>query len=175
MNAASASRTGGLKQSFSTFWAERNQREQRMLSAAALVVVLGLIYALLIDPALTGRAELKERLPALRQQAAEVQDLSKQAAAMDGKADAPAPKLTDESITASLARKGLQAQSVAVTDQTVRLQMNDVSFASLVDWLAEMQRTARLSTAEATISSLEQVGRVNATLSLRQQGNGQEQ
>jgi general secretion pathway protein M len=174
MNVASRT-TGGLKQSVAAFWAERNRREQNMLIAATVVVVLGLIYALIIDPALSGRGELKERLPALRQQAAEVQDLSKEAAAMNRKAGVPAPALTQQSIEASLARKGLQAQNVTLTGETVRLQFNNASFSSMIDWLAEMQRTARLSVTEATISALEQADRVNATLSLRQQRSEQEQ
>lgn len=173
MNAVS--RAGGLKQSFQGFWADRNQREQRMLIAAAIVVGLGLIYGLLIDPALSGRVDLEKRLPTLRQQAAEVQSLSKQAAALDSKAAVPAPAMTRESIETSLGRQGLQAQSIAVTGENLRLQLENASFAGLVAWLADMQRTARLTVTEANITTLEQVDRVNANLSLRQQGSGQSQ
>lgn len=173
MNAAS--RAGGLKQSFTSFWSERNRREQNMLIVALVVVVLGLIYALLIDPAVSGRADLTNRLPALRQQAAEVQALAKQVATMDRKAAVSVPMPTRESIEASLARKGLQAQSLTLSGETVRLELNNASFASLADWLTEMQRTARLSVAEANVTALEQIDRVNAVLSLRQQQSGQNQ
>ena len=175
MNAASPSRAGGLKQSFTTFWNERNRREQNMLLVALVVVVFGLIYALLIDPAVSGRADLKNRLPALRQQAAEVQALAKQVATMDRKAAVSVPMPTRESVEASLARKGLQAQNLTLSGEMVRLQLNNASFASLADWLTEMQRTARLSVAEANITALEQIDRVNAVLSLRQQQSGQNQ
>src|SRR5688572_5480485 len=99
-----ANQLNGLKQSLSTFWSERNKREQNMLLAAAAVVVLGLAYALLIDPALSGRNDLEEKLPALRQQAAEVRALTRDASTLRAKAATPVPLVTRESIEASLAR-----------------------------------------------------------------------
>jgi general secretion pathway protein M len=80
--------TGLLKVSrlsFSEFWAVRDASERAMLSAAFVAAILGLIYALLIDPALTGRKQLNNDLPLLRQQVAQLQALSKEAAALAGK------------------------------------------------------------------------------------------
>lgn len=159
----------GLKQSLSAFWSERNKRERNMLLAAGAVVALGLAYTLLIDPALSGRSELEEKLPALRQQAAEVRALAREASALRTKAATPVPVMTRESIEASLARRGLKPQSATVSGELARLQFSDVSFASLIDWLGEMQRTARLSVAEANIEALAEQDRVNASLTLRQQ------
>jgi general secretion pathway protein M len=160
----------GLKQSVSTFWGERNKRERNMLSAAIIVVVLGLFYMLLIDPAVSGRRDLEKRLPALRQQAAEVQALTKEAAGLSGKAAAtpPAP-MTKESLEASLSRTGLKPQSVVVTGELAKVQLTSVSFASTVDWLDQLQRTARVSVVDANIEAQAQVDTVNATLTLRQQ------
>jgi general secretion pathway protein M len=174
MNAATqaGARINGLKQSLSTFWNERNQRERRMLLAALTVVVLGLIYALLIDPAISGRDDLEKRLPVLRQQAAEVQVLAKQASAAGSGATAtaaaPAP-LTRESLETSLSRKGLKAQNLSVTGELARLQLNDASFAATVEWLAEMQRSVRLAVVDAKIEGQAQADTVNASFTLRQQ------
>ncbi|GIZ50779.1 type II secretion system protein GspM [Noviherbaspirillum aridicola] len=164
-------RLGGLKQSASTFWNERNQRERRMLSLAAVVVVLGLIYALLIDPAMSGRADLEKRLPALRQQAAEVQALARQAAsapAAPANTAAP-PAMTRESLETSLSRKGIKAQNLSVTGELAKAQFNGVSFAALVDWLTEMQGAPRISVLDANVEAQAQPDTVNATLTLRQQ------
>lgn len=166
MNAAIAS---GLKQSLSAFWRERNKREQNLLLAAIAVIVLGLIYALLIDPAVSGRADLEKRLPAMRQQAAEVQSLSKDAAALSGKANTPPPAMTRERIESSLARKGLKAQSVSLSGELAKVQLNGVPFSATVEWLSEMQRDARLSVVEATLDAQAQPDMVNAALTLRQQ------
>ncbi len=173
MSAATA--MNGLMQALSAFWNERNQRERNMLTAAAAVIVLGLLYALLIDPAIGGRADLAKKLPALRQQAAEVQALAKDAASLTTQNAAPPPVVSKESIESSLARKGLKAQNVAMTGEMAKLQLNGVSFAATVDWLNEMQRTARLSVVDANIEAQAQIDTVNATLTLRQQRGGQAQ
>jgi general secretion pathway protein M len=163
-------RMGGVKQSLTAFWSERNRREQNMLMAAAAVVVLGLVYALLIDPAVSGRADLEKKLPALRQQAAEVQALSKEAAAQGSKTrPGPPPTMTRESIETSLSRKSLKAQSVTVSGELAKLQLNGVPFSATVEWLAEMQKTARMSVVEAVVEAQQQADTVNANLTLRQQ------
>jgi general secretion pathway protein M len=175
MNAASkagsnaGSRAAGLKQSLAGFWNERNQRERRMLSLAAAVVVLGLIYALLIDPALSGRGDLEKRLPVLRQQAAEVQALAKQAAGAPATAAAPTPPaMTRESMETALSRKGLKTQNLSVTGELAKAQFNGVPFSALVEWLAEIQG-ARVTVLDANIQPQAQPDTVNATLTLRQQ------
>jgi general secretion pathway protein M len=171
MNAATVS---GWKQSWSTFWGARNKRERRMLIAAVVAVVLGMTYALLIDPALSGRTDLEKKLPALRQQAAEVQALAKDAAAQSGKKAAPPPALTRESIESALTRKGLKAQSVTVSGELAKVQLNGVPFSATVEWLNEMQRAARLSVVDAVIEAQAQPDTVNAGFTLRQQrGEGQ--
>lgn len=168
MNALNA-RMNGFKQSLSTFWSERNKREQNMLAAAVAVVVLGLVYALLIDPAVSGRADLEKKLPALRQQAAEVRALSREASALGSKTAAPPAAMTRESIETSLARKGLKAQSVTVSGELAKLQLSGASFSSITEWLADVQKTARMSVVEAVMEAQQQPDTVNANLTLRQQ------
>jgi general secretion pathway protein M len=159
----------GLKQSWSGFWQARNKRERTMLSAAIVVIVVGLFYALLIDPPLSGRENLQKRLPALRQQSAEMQGMAKDAAALSGKPATPAPVLTRQSLEASLTKKGLKPESVSLTGDTAKIQLAAVSFAGTVEWLDEMQRTARVSVTDAVFSALEKPDMVNATLTMRQQ------
>lgn len=170
-----ASTISGLKQSVATFWGERNKREQNLLVAAILVIVFGLFYALLIDPALSGRKELEKKLPALREQAAEVQALSKEAGALGSKAAVPVPAMSKESLESALGSKGLKAQSVVLTGDLAKVQFNGVSFSGLIDWLNEMQKSARLSVVDANVESQEKADTVNATLSLRQQRSEQTQ
>jgi general secretion pathway protein M len=173
MNAAAT--MDGLKQSFSTFWAARNKREQNLLAAAAVVIVFGLFYMLLIDPALGGRKNLEKALPGLRQQSAELQAMARDAATLAGKSQMPAPALTRESIEASLADKGLKPQSVLLTGEMVKVQFSAVSFAGIVDWLQDAQKTLRLSVVDATVDAQQKPDMVNASLTLRQQGGGQSQ
>ncbi|RJG07761.1 type II secretion system protein M [Noviherbaspirillum cavernae] len=170
MNArAKANSLSGIKQSLSQFWAGRNRRERIMLIAAGVAVAVGLVYGLLIDPALSGRSDLEKRLPALRQQAAELQAMAKDASALSGKASTAVTKMTKEGIETSLAKNGLKPQNVAFTGDLAKVQLAGVSFAGLIEWLDEMQRTARISVVDASVEAQTQLDTVNATFTLRQQ------
>lgn len=156
------------KQSLSAFWAARDQRERTMLAVAAAVVLLGLIYALLFDPALSGRERLNKNLPLLRQQVAQLQALAKEVASLTATSAAPVTAISKESIEAALARKGLKPQSVVLSGDVVKVQLAASSFSDTLNWLVEMQKTARLSVSEANIVALAQPDRIDATLTLRQ-------
>jgi general secretion pathway protein M len=156
------------RQSFSEFWAVRDARERAMLAVAALVVTFGLAYALLIDPALAGRDQLNKNLPVLRQQVAQMQALSKEAAALSGKSAAPLIAMSKENIEAALARNGLKPQSVMLTGDFAKVQLAAVSFAGTLNWLDDLQKTALLSVVDANIVALPQPDMVNATFTLRQ-------
>ena len=165
--------TGLLNQfslSFSEFWTARDARERSMLAAAALVVIFGLAYAVLIDPALTGREQLNKSLPVLRQQVAQMQALSKQAALLAEKPPATTVAMTKENIEAALARSGLKAQNVMLSGDFAKVQLSAVSFANTLYWLDDMQKTARLSATDANIVALSQPDMINATFTLSQPG-----
>lgn len=158
-----------LRQSALLFLAARDKRERSLLAWAAAVVVLGLVYALLIDPALGGRAQLRKSLPALHQQVAELQALATEAGALAGKTAVPVAAVSRESIDASLEGSGLTAQSVVVTGDFIKVQLPAAPFAAIAAWLDRLQTEARVAVSEASITALAEVGMVNATLTLRQQ------
>jgi general secretion pathway protein M len=153
------------------FWNDRSLRERKQWVAIGSVILLALIYLLLIDPALSGRAQLSKSLPELRQKAADMQQLAREAALLSATVPALPPPLSKEGIETSLAARGLKAQSVIVTDEVLRLQLNATSFAALVDWLGESQKSLRLSVVDATVAAQPGSDVVNATLTLRQQKN----
>lgn len=158
-----------LMEAVSAFWLERNGRERAVLTLAALLLLLGLIYASLIGPALSARAQLEKSLPILRQQSAELQGLAKQAMELANSGAPPPVALSKESIELALGRRGLKAQSVVQNGDMVKVQLAAASFVGMLDWLAEMQKTARLSVVDANIVALPAVDSINATLTLKQQ------
>ena len=162
---------GQSGQSFSEFWAVRDARERAMLAVAALAVALGLTYALLINPPLTGRDRLNKNLPMLRQQVAQMQALSREAAALSAKPATPLIEMSKQNIEAALARNGLKPQSVMLTGDFAKVQLASVSFAGTMNWVDEMQKTALLSVVDANIVALDKPDMVNATFTLRQQRN----
>lgn len=157
-----------LQQSLYAFWTEREVRERRTIAIGAAAVGVILLYMVGIAPAWEGAARLQKDLPQLRQQALSLQALSREALALAANAPPPAILSTRESIEATLARKGMKAQSVVVTGDLVRIQLTGASFAATVEWLDEVQKTARLSLVESMFTAQAQTDIVNATLSLRQ-------
>jgi general secretion pathway protein M len=157
------------RESATLFWNSRNARERAMLASAALVLMLCLIYALCFGPALNGRIQLSKDLPALRQQAAELQALSKQASELNRASAVAVAPISRESIAASLANRGMKPQSLAVTDDVVRVQLNIVSFASVLDWIDEQQKSSHLIVIDANFAALPEADVVNANLTFRQQ------
>lgn len=154
----------------SEFWEARNLRERTLLALAALVVAIGLVYSVLIDPALTGRKQLNSDLPVLRQQVAQLRALEKQAALLSATPAVPPAAMTREGIEAALARNGLKAQDVLLNGDFAKVQLSSASFASILFWLDDMQKNAQLSVTDADIVALPQPDKVNATITLRRAG-----
>lgn len=63
----------------------------------------------------------------------------------------------------------MKAQSVTVSGELAKLQLNGVPFSATTEWLAEVQKTARMSVLEAVVEAQQQSDMVNANLTLRQQ------
>ena len=158
------------RQAFTEFWAARNERERSLLALAALVVAFGLVYSVLIDPALTGREQLNRDLPVLRQQVAQLRAMAKQAEQLSATPVVPPAAMTREGIETALARNGLKAQDVLLNGDFAKVQLNSASFASMLFWLDDMQRTTMLTVTDADIVALPKPDNVNATITLRRGG-----
>ena len=157
-----------LKLSFAEFWSVREARERNMLIIALLVILLSLVYAVLIAPAINGREILHKKLPALREQVTQMQSLSKLAASYGEQMPPTVGAISKESLEIALARNGLKPQSVTVAGDFIQLQLTDVSFTNTLNWLEEMQKSARVSVSEASIIALSQPDKVDVKLTLQQ-------
>lgn len=162
----------GWREAAAVFWQARTGQERRFLAVGGAVLALALGYVLLVAPAVEGRARLRLALPELRQQAAELQALALQAASLQGRNAVPPPPMTREALSASLTARSLAAQSIAVTGDYAKLQLNGVSFPGLMDWLAAQRRDGRIQVQEASVGALATAGMVDATLTLRQNAGG---
>ena len=171
-----------LLATWTSFWEARNARERSVLTIAGGLLLLLLVWLWLIDPALQGRAQLKKTLPALHAQLAQLQALTKEAAALPaasseaksaansaGTPSASTPSLSRSLLESSLARKGMKAQTLEINGELVQMKFSDVSFSALIAWLGEMQVAAQLAVNDATVVALTQSDKVDASLSLRQQ------
>lgn len=155
-------------------WLARTAQERRFLAWGGVILGIAFFYLTLLAPAIEGRAQLKRSLPALKQQAAQLQSMADEARALASQVPPRVAPLTREGVTASLAARGLAPQELSVTGNYARFKLDNVSFANLMAWLDEQRRTGQLGVEEAQLSAQTPLGQVNATLTLRQ-NNGADQ
>jgi general secretion pathway protein M len=163
---------GRLRLAASVYWLARTGQERQFLTAGGVVVLLALIYAILVGPALDGRERLQKSLPLLRQNAAEMQSLARQAGELANQPKLEVVPMNRDSLNASLAARGLIPQSLSVTGEYAKLQFKGVPFPALVNWLDTVRRENRIAVQEASVLAppvaAPQNGQVDVTLTLHQ-------
>jgi general secretion pathway protein M len=158
----------GLRERVGSYWIARTAQERKFLLVGGGVVALTLLYLVLLEPALTGREQLRRSLPEMRQQAAQLGALAAEAKAV---AAQPAPAVvpvTREALAASMTASGLNPASLSVSGEYTKVQLNGVSFANLMAWLDAQRRDSRLLVQDAQFTAKDALGQVDATLTLRQ-------
>ncbi|MYM32781.1 type II secretion system protein M [Duganella sp. FT50W] len=150
------------------FWQVRSEQERKLLRIGGVVVGLGLFYSLLIDPALSGRAQLQKELPRLHQQAAEMQVMAREAQALKGQNSIAPTPMTRDGLSAGLTARGLTPQSLNVTGDYAKLVFTGVQYAGVVAWLDAIRSESRINVMDASFTAQDAPGVVNASLTLRQ-------
>jgi general secretion pathway protein M len=158
----------GWRTGAAAFWGARTEQERRFLAVGGAVVGLGLVYGLLIDPALSGRERLRRELPVLRQEAAELQALATQASQLAGQQAPPVAALTRDALNAVLASRGLTPQNLVATGEYFKIEFKGVPFAGLISWLDDARRENRIVVQDGSVTAQDTAGMVDATLTLRQ-------
>lgn len=161
-----------LKEGVLVYWNARTAQERKFLAGGGTVVLLAVVYSLFIGPAVEGRAKLQKALPELRQQAAQLQAMAAEAQAVSGQGVAQVVPMTQESITASLAARSIKADSIAMTGEFAKLQLNGVAFANLVTWLDAQRREGRVMVQDLDLAAQGDAGLVGGTVTLRQNTGG---
>ncbi|WP_342118896.1 type II secretion system protein M [Pseudoduganella sp. OTU4001] len=155
------------------WWSARNEQEQRMLTIGGAVVALGLVWGVLIDPALTGREKLQKQLPQLNQQVAELQALAGEATQLAATPPVQPQPLSKDGVTAKLQAAGLTPQNLAVTGDYIKVEFKGVPFPGLAAWLDAMRREQRVAVQEGHVTQQGPAGQVDANLTLRQESGTQ--
>lgn len=137
-------------------WTRMSEREQRLLTVAALLVFAALVFLMAIRPAWRDIVRHADELPVLRARAATVDALVQEALALRGATGARiAPSALTTEINASLLRAALGGEHtikpVAGSTNTWEVEMTQVSAAALFDWLALTPAQLRLTLKEARI------------------------
>ena len=156
------------QQAMQAFWAERTAQERKLLTIGAVVAGLALVYAVFFEPAWNGRIALQKSLPELRQKAAVMQSLAREAEELSRQAPVQVASMNREGLDASLKARGLAPQSLSLTGEYARVQLNGVPFASVMLWLDGLRREGRIAVQDAKITAQAKAGLVDATISVHQ-------
>ena len=169
-------------------WTLMSKRERLMVIAAALVVGLGILFGLLIDPALSGSKKINQDLPSLRSDLAKVQAWTTEAKRLSSETTLASAAFTGSARTEvekSLQRAGLKdstavgvtsagltsagltsAVTITGSDEQLQIKINDVAYPGLMDWLNSVQKELRARVTRAAIVRSGQGARVTAEIEL---------
>lgn len=132
------------------WWGQRPPREQRMLTAATLLVLGTLLWTVGILPALRTVNAYPAQRSALDAQLQTMQALQARAQALKGQpsVDGKAAQAALQSTVASLGTKA----KLAMIGQQATVTLQGVDAAVLAQWLARTRSEARLVPAQATLN-----------------------
>jgi len=140
------------------FWAERVPRERMILAGGAALLALALLYALLIDPAVSGIARMQRSLPTLRMQASQLEQLLAEVRSLRTRPQVASVGAQESrgQIERTLAAAGLKTtRIVPLADGDLQLTFANTPYANWAVWLAAAERDlgARASSVKATATA----------------------
>jgi len=152
------------------FWSQRAPRERLVLSVAAAVLLLVLVYLLLIEPAASGIPRLERSLPAARTQAEQLDRLLAEVASLKARPQVAlvAPAEARASLERSLGAAGLKAAKIApLADGDLQIAFANVSYATWSSWLAGAERELGAKAGVVTARATGTPGAADIEMSLR--------
>jgi general secretion pathway protein M len=158
-----------LAQTWASFWGGRTEREKNLLTwgGAALGVVIA--WSVLWAPAQDGRAHLRETLPAMQRQLAQMTAQANEARRLSTASQGVAPTggALKDALTASLSDHGLVPLQVELLGNAVQIQLKNASFPVWTSWVDDVRRQFKVQVAEAHVTALKDDGQVDLTASLQ--------
>ena len=158
-----------VRDAATTFWNQREPRERRILAGGGVILLLVILYLLLWEPAFEGQRRIEKALPQMRTQLAEMEALGQEARALSAIAAAPVPHGAElqQALTTSLANHGLKATGMAMSGESVQVQLDKVPFGAVAEWLQEVRQAQRMKVIDASIRYVGATALVNVTATLQ--------
>ncbi len=158
-----------LAQTWAGFWDQRSEREKTLLTWGGGVLAVVIAWSVLWAPAQEGRTHLRESLPSLQRQLAQMTSQANEARQLAGATQGVAPTgaALKDALTASLGDHGLAATQVQVIGNAVQIQMKNASFPMWTSWVDDVRKQFKVQVAEAHVSALKEDGQVDVTASLQ--------
>lgn len=120
-----------------SWWQSLQQREQRLVAGAGIVLLVGVFYWLLWQPVHQGHAAQQQRLQSAERQLQQLQRLAPQ---LTSKAPVSRTGGSVAQIISSSARtNGISVSRMQPQNEQLTLVLDDVSFDNLLSWLHTLQ------------------------------------
>ncbi|WGS49903.1 type II secretion system protein M [Paraburkholderia sp. D15] len=158
-----------LAQTWAGFWDQRTEREKTILAWGGGVLAVVIAWSVLWAPAQEGRARLRESLPSLQRQLAQMTAQANEARPLAAAAQGVAPTgaALKDALTASLTDHGLTATQVQVIGNAVQIQLKNASFPAWTSWVDDVRKQFKVQVAEAHVTALKDDGQVDLSASLQ--------
>lgn len=147
------------------------QREQQILAAGTVFVLVTIIYLGLLNPYFNSRKHLEADIADKQNEVAWMEPAAAQLQALRGQQPSGIP--AGQSLLAVVSRAAGDAgfntamkQAQTDSDGSVRLQLQGVAFDNLIRWLGTMHRQYGISAKELMAQRAAAAGNVDATLTL---------
>lgn len=150
-------------------WTGLARREQRVVAYGAAVLLAVIAYLAFFEPAWQGRARLRQEIPALRAQVAQMQGLAAEAgrlAAVPKGGEAPKGMRTVLEQSVRSAGLGANLSQLSASGELFELRFNSVAHGAWLEWLDTTLRETRLRVAEASVTREAAPGVVSARVVL---------
>ncbi|MGN6314999.1 type II secretion system protein GspM [Trinickia sp.] len=160
---------GALGDVWAGFWEPRTAREKMLLTWGGVAVGVAIAYSVLWAPAQQGRAHLRETLPAMQRQLAQMTAQADEARALAPAAQGAAPTggALRDALTASLTQAGVATTQVRLTGEAVQIEAKNVSFPAWTMWLDDARKQFKVRVSEVHANALKADGQVDLTATLQ--------
>lgn len=160
---------GTLGQLWAEFWEPRTAREKLLLTWGAVVLALVVAYSVLWAPAQQGRAHLRQSLPAMQRQIAQMTAQADEARALAPAAQGVVPTggALRDALSASLTQAGLATTQVRLAGDAVQIDAKNAAFPAWTMWLDGARKQFKVRVVELHATALKEDGQVDLTVSVQ--------
>lgn len=160
---------GTLSDVWAGFWEPRTAREKLLLTWGGVALALVIAYSVLWAPAQQGRAHLRQSLPAMQRQIAQMTAQADEARALAPAAQGVVPTggALRDALSASLTQAGLATTQVRLTGDAVQIDAKNAAFPAWTIWLDGARKQFKVRVVELHATALKEDGQVDLTVSLQ--------
>jgi general secretion pathway protein M len=156
-----------MKEQFLAFWRSRDPREQKLLAGGAFLLSLALLYAYVWQPIRQQRDHLRQQLPVMNGQLAQMKTQAREIAELKASAAAALPGSVAEILNQSAVPAGIKGELTQVTpiaSDRAQVTLNSVAFDKWLGWvkILQTQYALRIESTQVAAASGPGIVRVQA-------------